>query len=173
MPINQMLLPEFDMEMAKTRETLDRIPEDKLGWKPHEKSMTLGKLVTHIADMVSWATVTVDAESFDVAPVGKPPYEGPKIDSRKTLLEVFDKNVKNARAALERATDENLGKQWSLLNGGKPIFTMPRVVVLRSMVFNHIIHHRAQLGVYLRLNNVAVPGAYGPSADEMSAQAAG
>ena len=161
------------MEMAKTRVALERVPEDKFGWKPHEKSMTLGRLAGHIAEMPGWATPTIDTDSLDIAPVNGPKYETPKIESRKALLEMFDKNVKDARAAIERASDENLGQPWTLLGGGKTIFTMPRIAVLRSMVMNHIIHHRAQLGVYLRLNNVAVPGAYGPSADEMSMQASG
>jgi len=173
MPINQMLLPEFDVEMAKTRQTLERVPEDKFGWKPHEKSMTLVRLAGHIAEMPGWAVYTVNTDSLDVAPVNEPKYEPPKINSRKDILEIFDKNVKEARAAIERASDENLGQPWTLLGGGKTIFTMPRVAVLRSMVMNHIIHHRGQLGVYLRLNNVAVPGPYGPSADEMSFQASG
>ena len=161
-----MLLPEFDMEMANTRKTLERIPEDKFGWKPHEKSMTLGRLAGHVAEMPAWAVPTVDRESLDIAPPGAPPYEPPKLTTRQDVLDLFDKNITDARAAIARASDENLGKPWSLLMGGKTIFTMPRVAVLRSMVMNHVIHHRAQLGVYLRLNNVAVPGMYGPSADE-------
>ena len=161
-----MLLPEFDMEMANTRKTLERIPEDKFGWKPHEKSMTLGRLAGHVAEMPAWAVPTVDLESLDIAPPGAPPYVPPKLTTRQDVLDLFDKNITDARAAIARASDENLGKPWSLLMGGKTIFTMPRVAVLRSMVMNHVIHHRAQLGVYLRLNDVAVPGMHGPSADE-------
>jgi uncharacterized damage-inducible protein DinB len=166
MPISQMLLPEFDKEMTTTRMTLERVPEDKFGWKPHEKSMTMLRLAGHIADMPSWASFTINQDSLDVAPVGAPPYEAPKLQSRKDILDLFDKNVASARAAIEKASDENLGKPWSLLMGGKNIFTMPRAAVLRSMVMNHIIHHRAQLGVYLRLNDIPVPASYGPSADE-------
>ena len=166
MPISQMLLPEFDMEMAKTRTTLERVPEDKFAWKPHDKSMTMGRLAGHLAEMPGWASFTVDLESLDVAPPGAPPYEPPKLESRKDILDLFDKNVASARAAIGKASDENLGKPWTLLSGGKTIFTMPRVAVLRSMILNHTIHHRAQLGVYLRLNNVPVPATYGPSADE-------
>ena len=161
-----MLLPEFDREVANTRKTLERVPEEKFGWKPHEKSMTLGRLAGHLADMGSWATTTINSDSFDVAPPGAPPYEPPKMNTLQDVLARFDKNAAEARKAIAGASDENLGKPWSLLNGGKPIFTMPRIAVLRSMVMNHLIHHRAQLGVYLRLNNVPVPGMYGPSADE-------
>jgi uncharacterized damage-inducible protein DinB len=166
MAINQMLLPEFDMEMAKTRTMLERVPEDKFGWRPHEKSMTMGRLAGHIAEMGSWAVPTIDKESLDVAPPGAPPYQPAVLNTRKDILDLFDKNRVEARAAIAKASDENLEKPWSLLMGGKTIFTMPRAAVLRSMVMNHIIHHRAQLGVYLRLNDVAVPGMYGPSADE-------
>jgi uncharacterized damage-inducible protein DinB len=166
MPISQMLLPEFDMEMAKTRSALERIPEDKFGWKPHEKSMTMGQLAGHLAEMPGWTAPTLNQDSFDVAPPGSPPYQPAKPASRKELLELFDKNTASARAAIEHVSDENLMKPWTLLSGGKNLFTMPRIVVLRNMIMNHNIHHRAQLGVYYRLNNVPVPATYGPSADE-------
>ena len=161
-----MLLPEFDMEMAKTRTALERIPEDKLGWRPHEKSMSMGRLAGHLAEMPGWAVATVGQDSFDVSPPGAPPYLPPQFTTRKEILDLFDKNVAGARAAIEKASDESLGRQWSLLSSGKIIFTLPRIVVLRSMILNHSIHHRAQLGVYLRLNDVPVPATYGPSADE-------
>jgi uncharacterized damage-inducible protein DinB len=166
MPMSQMFLPEFDHEMATTRKFLERVPEDKFGWKPHEKSMTMLRLAGHIAEMPGWSTYTMNMDSLDVAPVGGPQYQPAKLESRQAILDEFDKNVKEGRAAVEKASDESLGKPWSLLAGGKNIFTMPRIAVLRSMVLNHVIHHRGQLSVYLRLNGVAVPGAYGPSADE-------
>ena len=166
MPISQMLLPEFDMEMAKTRTTLERVPEDKFSWKPHDKSMSLGQLAGHLAEMPGWAAPTINTESMDIAPPGAPPYQPPKFESRKDILDLFDKNVAGARAAIVKASDESLGKPWTLLKGGQTIFTVPRIAVLRSMIMNHQIHHRAQLGVYLRLNNVPVPATYGPSADE-------
>ena len=168
-----MLLPEFDMEMSKTRQMLERVPEDKFGWKPHPKSMTLGRLAGHIAEMPGWAPYTFNTDRLDIEPVNGPKFESPKIESRQDLLTTFDKNVKDARASIEKASDESLGQPWTLLVGGKEIFTMPRLGVVRSMIMNHVIHHRAQLGVYLRLNDVAIPGVYGPSADEMNMQATG
>ena len=168
MALRDALLPEFDQEMANTRKTLDRIPEEKLGWKPHEKSMTLGGLATHLANIPTWAISTLEKESLDLAPQGVPLPPVAAARSRKEVLERFDKNVAEARAAIARASDEDLKKRWSLLHAGKTVFTLPRIAVLRSALMNHSIHHRAQLGVYLRLNNVPVPAIYGPSADEGS-----
>jgi len=164
--INQALLPEFDMEMANTRKTLERVPDDKLGWKPHEKSMTLGRLAGHLAELPGWAANTLEADTLDIAPVGKPAYQALTATSRKEVLEQFDKHVKAARAAIAGASDAELMKSWSLLKGGQTLMTMPKIAVLRGFVMNHTIHHRAQLGVYLRLNDISVPSIYGPSADE-------
>lgn len=166
MPLNQALLPEFDHEMANTRKTLERVPEDKFGWKPHAKSMTMGRLSTHVAEMPGWVPTTLESESFDFAPPGAPPFQPKTAATRAELLEIFDKNAATARAALTGATDAQLMVTWTLLSGGQTIFSMPRIAVLRSMVMNHIIHHRGQLAVYLRLNDLPVPGLYGPSADE-------
>jgi uncharacterized damage-inducible protein DinB len=166
MKLNEMLLPEFDQEMANTRKSLERIPEDKLGWKPHEKSGTLAWLAGHLANIPLWAKLTINQDSFDMAPPGAPPYKPEMPASRRAVLDMFDKNVGEARAALAGAADEHLIKPWSLLSGGNAVLTLPRLTVLRSFVMNHIIHHRAQLGVYLRLNDVPVPSIYGPSADE-------
>ena len=166
MSISQMLLPEFDMEMAKTRATLERVPMDKLSWRPHDKSMTMGRLAGHLAEMPGWGALTVSETSFDVAPAGGAPYMPPTFGSTKELLDIFDRNVSSARAAIAGASDENLTTPWSLLSGGKTVFTMPRIAVLRTMIMNHVIHHRAQLGVYFRINDVPVPATYGPSADE-------
>ena len=166
MELSEALLPEYDHEMANTRRTLERVPEDKLGWKPHEKSMTMGQLAVHLAEMPGWAIPTIEMESFDVAPPGGPPYQPPQVNSRAEILEIFDNNVAEARATIAGADDGHLTKAWSLLSGGKTVFTMPRIAVLRNLIMNHNIHHRAQLGVYLRLNNVPVPAIYGPSADE-------
>jgi uncharacterized damage-inducible protein DinB len=167
MQINQALLPEFDMEMAKTRKTLERVPEDNFGWKPHEKSMTMGRLTGHIAEIPMWGTLTINESNFDVAPIGAPPPRAFIAASRQEALDTFDKNVASARTAIEGASNERLMEPWSLLHGGAPMFTMPRIAVLRGFVMNHMIHHRAQLGVYLRLNDIPVPSIYGPSADEM------
>lgn len=166
MPISQALLPEFDHEMSNTRKTLERIPENDFTWKPHPKSMPLGRLAGHVAEMPGWAVPTIAQDSLDLAPPGSGPPQGTVAQSRQHVLDLFDKNVAAARAAIAGATDEQLMKPWSLLVGGRTIFTMPKIAVLRSMVMNHTIHHRAQLGVYLRLNNIPVPALYGPSADE-------
>ncbi len=164
MPLSQALLPEFDHEMANTRKSLERIPDAKLAWKPHAKSSTMGKLGSHLAAINGWAEAIVGQDAFDVknAP--------PEVDlkSRAQMLEAFDKNTASAHKAIASATDEQLMKPWSLLSKGKSVFTMPRVAVLRSFILSHAIHHRAQLGVYLRLNDVPVPSIYGPSADEGS-----
>jgi uncharacterized damage-inducible protein DinB len=166
MALNEGLLPEFDWEMANTRKILERVPDDKLGWKPHEKSMTVRQLALHLALFPNWATETFEKESIDVAPPGAPPYQPPAVNSRKEILEIFDRDLPKARAALAKASDADLSKVWTLLREGKTIFSLPRTAVLRGMVMNHMIHHRAQLGVYLRLNNLSLPAIYGPSADE-------
>ncbi len=163
MSISQTLLPEFDQEMASTRKILERVPEDKFTYKPHEKSMTLGRLAGHIAEMPSWAVHTMQLEVLEMQP-GEKPFAPP---TSKEILDSFDKSVGEARAAIAAASDEDFHKIWTFKYDGKPLISMPRVAVLRGMVMNHMIHHRGQLGVYLRLNEVEVPGMYGPSADEM------
>lgn len=162
MPLNQALLPEFDLEMSNTRKSLERVPEDKLGWKPHNKSMTMGGLATHLATINHWTEAIIGQDSFDVGDA--PPQ--PQVTSRKEILDAFDQNTASARKAIAGAGDETLMKSWSLLAKGNTIFTMPRISVLRNFIMNHTIHHRAQLGVYLRLNDIPVPSIYGPSADE-------
>ena len=162
------LLPEFDQEMANTRKCLERVPEDKLDWKPHDKSMSFGEITTHMANLLSWTTLMIEQDSFDIAPPGEDP---PRVDpagSLESALAMFDKNVAVAHTAMKGASDELLLAPWTLLMGGNEVFKMPRVAVFRTMIMNHMIHHRAQLGVYLRLNDVAVPAMYGPSADEGS-----
>ncbi len=161
--IAQSLLPEFDHEMANTRKMLERVPVDKLDWKPDPKSMSLGRLAGHVAEMPGWGAMTMNTDSLDV---GLGNFEALVAKSHSQLLGEFDKNVASARAALEAASDESLMQPWSLLVKGTPMFTMPRIGVIRAMVMNHVIHHRAQLGVYYRLTGVPVPGMYGPSADE-------
>lgn len=166
MTIGQSMLPEFDQEMQNTRKTLERVPEDKWNWKPHDKSGTVGWLASHIATMPGWTAMTLNTEQLDYAPVDGPAYQPPKIENRKELLAEFDKNVADARVALAGVSDQEIMKNWTLLAGGKSIFTLPRVACIRSMILNHSIHHRAQLTVYFRLLGVPVPGLYGPSADE-------
>ena len=166
MSIAESMLPEFDHEMSLTRKTLERAPEEKYDYKPHEKSMTMGELVGHIAECPGWAKPTIEDDSFDVAPKDGPKWERFVPKTKAEALAKFDEAIATARAALAGCADEAMMKPWSLLSGGEVHFTMPRVAVLRSMIFNHNVHHRAQLGVYLRLNDVAVPATYGPSADE-------
>jgi uncharacterized damage-inducible protein DinB len=174
MTIGQSMLNEFDQEMQNTRKTLERVPDDKWNWKPHEKSGTVGWLAGHIALLPGWATMTLNTEEFDYAPTsGQSSYQPPKIENRKDLLAAFDKESAEARSALASVSDQDIMKTWKLLAGGQEIFAMPRAAVLRSVVMNHLIHHRAQLGVYFRLLDVAVPGLYGPSADDTQASAAG
>ena len=166
MPINQALLGEFDHEMISTRKTLERVPEDKFGWKPHAKSGTMIWLAAHVAQLPGWGKETFTRDSLDIAPPGQPPQQPAAPKSKKELLELFDKCATAGRDALARATDEDMMKPWTLLKAGNKLMTLPKVAVWRSFVMNHLIHHRAQLGVYLRLNDVPVPSVYGPSADE-------
>ncbi|MEA2174561.1 MAG: hypothetical protein QOD00_2153 [Blastocatellia bacterium] len=168
MSLSEMLLPEFEHEMANTRKTLERVPDDKLDWKPHEKSMTFRSLATHLANLPTWVSHSINLDEMDIAPVGAGPMRATPVNSHEEALETFDKNLNAAREAIAGASDEHLLKPWSLLSGGKTVLTLPRVGVLRSFVMNHNIHHRAQLGVYLRLNDIPVPSIYGPSADEGS-----
>lgn len=166
MSISDATLPEFDHEMANTRKTLERVPLDKADWKPHEKSMAMGPLALHLAEMPGWVVETINRDTLDLAPPDAPPQARPQVNSQAELLALFDKNVAAARDAFAGASDEHLLKPWSLLVGGQTILTLPRIGVIRGFVISHSIHHRAQLGVYLRLNDIAVPAIYGPSADE-------
>jgi uncharacterized damage-inducible protein DinB len=166
MKLTELLLPEFDAEIAKTRKTLERIPEEKLDWKPHEKSMPLGRLAGHLAELASWTVVTVKQDVFDFQPPGGQAYQPFIPKSRKEVLDAFDRGAREARAALAECNDEDLMKNWTLISGGKTHFTRSRIAVIRDFVLSHSIHHRAQLGVYLRLNNIPVPMIYGPTADE-------
>ena len=166
MALSDVLLPEFDLEMAATRKTLERVPESKFSWKPHEKSGSMAWLAGHIASIPDWGVVTIRETGFDLAPKGVQHTPPPPPKSSKELLQLFDKNVKAAREAIAGANDLDWAGPWSLLNNGKVVFTMPRSECLRLWVMNHIIHHRAQLGMYLRLNNIPLPATYGPSADE-------
>jgi uncharacterized damage-inducible protein DinB len=161
MTISEMLLPEFDQEMANTRKIVECVPEEKFAWKPHEKSMTLGRLASHVAEMPQWCIFTIDHDKLELTPGMKPFNAATKAE----LMESLDNNAAAARAAIAGATDEHLGKTWALIYGGHTVFEMPRAGVLRTMVMSHMIHHRGQLSVYLRLLDVPIPGMYGPSAD--------
>lgn len=158
----QSLIAEFDHESTNTRKMLERVPDEHLQWKPHEKSYTLGKLATHIATMPGWFTMTVGQPELDLSV----PMEQPKPQTRAEILSIFDTETSAARTALSTVTEDILAHAWTLRHGDHVIFTMPKSAVLRDMCFNHIVHHRGQLSVYLRLLDVPVPGLYGPSADE-------
>lgn len=166
MSIAQMILPEFDQEMANTRKVLERIPDDKMNWKAHPKSNTIGWVASHLAEIPGWVAGTLTGDSWDIAPPGEEPYRTPNLATRAEVLAAFDRAVAEARPAIEATSDAEFMKSWSLLMGGQPIITLPRIGVVRSFVLNHTIHHRGHLCVYLRLNDVPVPGMYGPSADE-------
>jgi len=165
MSISNALLSEFDHEMTTSRTVIERVPENKYSWKPHEKSMSAGRLASHIAEMPSWASTGIKQDSLDLAAGGYTPYEA---STRAELLALFDKNVADARASIAGCSDETFMKMWSLKRGGATLMTLPKIAVVRSFVMNHVIHHRGQLSVYLRELNVPVPSIYGPSADEGS-----
>ena len=166
MSISQGLLGELDQELVGTRKVLERVPEAKLGWQPHPKSMTMGKLASHLSDVAGWGIHTMEADTLDIAPVNGPAIVPPDFKSVRDLLANFDSKNARLRTLIAAAPDSSYMVPWSLKMGGKVMFTMPRIAVMRSMIMNHAIHHRAQLTVYLRLNDVPVPGLYGPSADE-------
>jgi uncharacterized damage-inducible protein DinB len=162
MPVRDGLLAEFDHETGTTRKLLARLPDDRLGWKPHEKSMSLGGLATHLSNLPHWGAAILNQASFDLDEA--PPRLVEK-SSRAEIVDAFDANVRTARGWLDR-TDAELLAPWSLKRGGHEMFTMPRAGAFRTFVLYHMVHHRGQLSVYLRLNDVPVPSIYGPSADE-------
>jgi uncharacterized damage-inducible protein DinB len=162
----ESLLPEFDQEMANTRKVLERISDDKLDWQAHPRMHTIGWNANHVADIPNWLVFVMTQPSLDIAPVGGESYASPKLTSRREIVDLFDRNVAAARKALTEATEADMGSPWTLSQSGNTIFTLPRSAVVRSMVLNHLMHHRAHLLVYLRLNDVPVPGMYGPSGDE-------
>jgi len=166
MAIRDAILPEFTHEMATARKTLERVPEGNPDWAPHPRSMKMGRLAGHIAELPGLITTALSQESLDFRPPGAPPRVPYVMTTREALLQGFDKNVAAASAAIAGASDESLMKPFTLSSGGKVIFTLPRAAVVRSLVINHVIHHRGQLSVYLRMNEVPVPSIYGPSADE-------
>ncbi len=164
MAMADALLPEFDHEMTVTRKLLERVPDGQFDWKPHQKSMSLGQLAQHVATIPRWGTVTMSQSDFDLAADERPP----ALTTRAELLSIFDQHVKDARAALVSKGDGELMAPWALKRAGTTIFSMPKASVWRSFVMSHMIHHRAQLGVYLRMHDIPLPSVYGPSADEGS-----
>ena len=160
MPIGQSMIPEFDQEMATTRRVLERVPSDKGTWKPHEKSFSIGHLAQLVARMPGWITLTVKHPKLDLSQGAAYSYE-----TTDTLLAEFDRHVREGREALASVTDEQMAKPWSLTMGDKTLMTLPTGVVVRQNI-NHLVHHRGQLTVYLRLLDIPVPSVYGPTADE-------
>jgi uncharacterized damage-inducible protein DinB len=166
MAIKDFLLPEFDHEMGTTRKLLERIPFAEEQWKPHEKSMTLGQLATHIAEIPGWVGSIINSASLDMA--ANPEFEHAACHSTAELLSAFDQNVAKAREIIGLKSDAEMTEIWTLKKGEKVIMSVPKAGVLRSFLMNHLIHHRGQLSVYIRLKNVPVPSIYGPSADEQA-----
>ena len=164
MPLVDALLPEFDHEMTVTRKLLERVPEGQFDWKPHQKSMSLGQLAQHVATIPTWGKVAMSQDAFDLAADQR----AGQLPTRDEILSLFDRNVADARAALVGRGDGEMMAPWALKRGAHTIFSMPKASVWRSFVMNHLIHHRAQLGVYLRMHDIPLPSVYGPSADEGS-----
>lgn len=166
MKIADSLLAEFDHEMKNTRVSLARVPDDKLDWRPHAKSFTLGQLATHIAEIPMYALTILKDTQFDINPPGGQKEARKTPTSREEILKLFDENILAARPVLQASSNEDMNVPWTLLSGGHTVFTLPRVAVMRTIVLNHNVHHRAQLGVYFRLLDIPVPSIYGPSKDE-------
>lgn len=162
MNIIDPMIAECQHEAATTRRLLERVPEDKLDWKPHPKSMSLGRLASHIAEMGSWSGAIFDMDVFDLDP-SYAPYEA---KSRQELLDTYDKNVQDMLAKMKGQSNERMLAPWKMTMGGDTVFEMPRVAVVRTILISHVVHHRGQLSVYLRLHDVPIPSIYGPSADE-------
>ena len=161
--IASAFIAEIEQEAKVTREMLSRIPADKFDWKPHEKSMSFGKLASHVAEMFGYTPATLAQPELDFSKFDYKPFEPATTDD---LVEFLDKNVNEAVDALRNTADGQFAESWTMRNGETVYFTMPKIAVMRSVVLNHIVHHRGQLSVYLRLNDIAVPSIYGPSADE-------
>lgn len=163
MTISEALLTEFEEEMAKTRTTLERVPAGKGDYSPHEKSMPLGRLAPHVAELAGFGLTVLTTPQLDFSSGS---YKPLPFESGKQLVKVLDEGAAKVRTALAGTTDEGWQQSWKLSFQGKPIFEGTRFAAYRQMFLNHLVHHRAQLGVYLRLNNIPVPGLYGTSADE-------
>lgn len=164
MSMISMFRKELDRESAITRKMLERIPDDKYDWKPHEKSMTIRQLSPHIAELPTWITMVLTTEELDFATM---PYDPPKVDNTQELMALFEKSLENGYQELKEENEVKMHEPWTLRNGDQVYSTEPKEDVIR-MAFNQVTHHRAQLGVYLRLLDVPIPGSYGPSADEMN-----
>ena len=167
MKISDLLLSEFDSEMAITRRVLERVPDDgdKGSWKPHEKSFPMAHLAQLVAQIPGWVVAVTEKDELDIAPRDGPKHPGYSIEKTATLLAAFDKSAKAGREAIARVTDAQFGEPWHLKRAGETLSTQSRYLALRGFVINHLIHHRAQLGLYLRVVGEKVPEMYGPTAD--------
>ena len=163
MSFNTALIGELKHEAASTRKILERIPADKLSWRPHDKSMQLGRLAKHVAELNLWVARIINSDEFDFATAN---FNNDVPENVGQILSIFDEKIAEATGALETVTDDALNTKWLVKRGGHVMFELPKKVALRSFAYNHIYHHRGQLSVYLRLLDVSVPGMYGPSADE-------
>jgi uncharacterized damage-inducible protein DinB len=165
MPIAHSLLGELEHEAATTRNLLAIVPDADKDWKPHPKSSSLGDLAVHVSNLLYWGLVTVRDDAFDLAPAGQPAWSLPKFESAEVNLNTFDANLAAVKEALAAVSDDAMMRPWSLRKGEEVYFTMPKVAVWRTFVMNHLVHHRGQLSVYLRLRDVPLPSIYGPTAD--------
>lgn len=163
MGMNEVFIAEMQQEAAATRKLLERVPMDKANWTPHPKSMKLGNLAHHVSELLGWTMVTLDQDELDFA---KWEYKPVVPKTTEELVKNFDEKLENSIACLKKAEDAKFMENWTMRNGEQIFFTLPKAAVLRSFVFNHEIHHRAQLGVYLRMLDIPLPGMYGPTADE-------
>ena len=172
MALRDALLPELDQELATTRALLALVPASRTSFRPHARSWTLGELALHLANLLTWLPLTLERTELDLDPPGGPRFVPPSFESAAATLATFDGNARAARAALARASDQDLAVPWTLRRRGQALFTLSRAACLRSFVLNHLIHHRGQLTVYLRLCDVPLPPVYGPTADVTGEQLA-
>ncbi len=166
MAIKDIFLAELEAEAPNTRQLLERVPEAKLNWKPADKSMSLNQLATHLANLPGWGQFTLETDELDINPPDGEPMVPPSPEGVAAIVELYDSNMAKLKEIIASTDDETFGQPWTLKSGGQDVFTMPKVAVLRSMIMNHMVHHRGQLTVYLRLNGVPLPMTYGPTADE-------
>jgi len=162
MALNKAIIAELEHEAAGTRRVINNLPEENLDWRPHEKSYTIGYLAQHVTQLPVWVVMTIKHPELDLSKG----FDRKKAQTKADILALFEEHLATAKEALQNVSDEEMEEKWTLRNGDHVIFTLPKKIVLRYMVLNHIVHHRGQLTVYLRLLNIPVPGLYGPSADE-------
>lgn len=166
MTIGQGMAEELAHSAISARKVLERIPESKFDWTPHPKSMTFLKLASHIAESLGWAKYTLDTSELDIEPVDGPKFEAYVAKDLSDLLATFDRNLAESIEALKGVSDATLAEIWTMKKAGEVMFSFPKLIIVRSFILDHLVHHRAQLGLYLRLNDISVPAMLGPSADE-------